>query len=55
MDKKNNMIISLLECLYYLVGLLEGSGFKGDYDFVWSTIDDAERIVIGKDDNGSSI
>lgn len=55
MDKKDSMIVNLLECMYYLVGLLEGVGYKGNYDFVWSTIDDAETIVIGKDDDGTSI
>lgn len=54
MSKHDKIIIALLECMYYLVGLLEGCGYKGDYDFVWNTIEEAEKILKGEDD-GSSI
>lgn len=38
-------IIKLLSDLYYMMGIIEGSGCKVMYDFVLEDIDRAERII----------
>ena len=50
MDKKDKMFFVLLEGMYYLTGVLEGISYKGDYDFIWNSIDEAEKLLKGEDD-----
>lgn len=45
MDKKDKLIFNLTLSLYYMMGLLEGSGCKASYDFVLENIADAEDVI----------
>ena len=48
MDKKEKAIASMLVSLYYMMGLVEASGCKSNYDFVLEAMSDAESILFGE-------